>query len=220
MFLFFMWDSMKKDYSIVQAELVNAGKEKVFELFEKYPVRGHNFDHAERVADYAVKIAEGEGFQEVYLCELAGFLHDIGRAAEHHTSDKRKLSHHELSYELLRSWFNEDKRFKALDKEEKRALLYAVRYHWNNAADDYELAWILRDADKLDLFGERGIQRITEYRGGDLDKIKQDLRFEYDCFYWIRTQTAKSIIKDENLMQSIDAFYKNFLKNQIKPVVL
>ncbi|MBI2989632.1 MAG: HD domain-containing protein [Candidatus Magasanikbacteria bacterium] len=211
---------MKKDYSIVQAELVHSAREKVAKLFQDYPVKGHNLDHAERVAEHAVVIAEGEGYKDVYLCELAGLVHDIGRAIEHYKAEKRKLSHHEFSYELLRAWFNEDDRFKILGREQKIALLYTVRYHWNNAADDYELAWILRDADKLDLFGEIGIQRITEYRNGDKEKIQQDMRFEYDCLYWIRTETAKRIIEEQKLMEPVNTFYKTFLKEQIKPIVL
>ena len=45
-----------------------------------------------------------------------------------------------------------------LKKAEKLVVLYAVRYHWNDAADKYKEAIILRDADKLDIYGVKRIE--------------------------------------------------------------
>ena len=211
---------MTKEYSISQAEILNHTRLKVEELFKKNPVAAHSYDHAERVSMHAVEIAKGEGSKSMFLAELAGLLHDIGRVREEYHSKKNKLTHHELSYIMLQEWFNQDKMFESLTKEEKLTLLYAVRYHWNNMADDYEVAWILRDADKIDMFGEIGLERAREFCGGDSEKFHRDIRLKYDAFYWVHTKTAKAIVKERKLIEKVDIFYKKLLKDAIEPVVL
>jgi len=210
---------MTKQYSIQQAQIVTHVRTKVAALFDTYDAPAHGFDHAERVAAYAVRIAEAEGYKDIYLAELAGLLHDIGRTTEFHDPSQAHLGHHELSYLLLQKWFHADTEFDVLSDDEKRQLLYAIRYHWNNAADEYELAWILRDADKLDMLGEMGITRSREFVKNDAD-FEMDIRLKYDSIYWIKTQTAKQICKEEHLISYIDEYYMNFLKQRIDPVVL
>lgn len=211
---------MTQSYSIEQAQIVNYTREKVMEFFDTHPVKAHNFDHAQRVAENAVEIAQGEHFADIWLAELAGLLHDIGRVPEHYDRSKEGITHHELSYEMLQQWFHQDKAYEMLSKEQKIMLLYSVRYHWNNAADEYELAWILRDADKLDMFGERGLTRSREFCGEDWAKFQLDLRLRYDSFYWVRTKTAKEIIKEKNLMEPFDEKYLEMLRQKIDPIVL
>jgi len=211
--------TMTKHYSIEQAQLVNHVRTKVAALFDEFDAPAHGFDHAERVAAYAVRIAGTEGYKDIYLAEIAALVHDIGRTTEHNNPAQAHLGHHELSYIMLQKWFNSDDAFDVLDEEIKKKLLYSVRYHWNNAADEYELAWILRDADKLDMLGKKGIERTIEFAKTEED-LQMDIRIKYDSIYWIKTKTAKQICKEKKLVEYIDDYYMEFLKQFIYPVVV
>lgn len=180
---------------------------------------GHDFDHAERVAARARHIAEQEGALSVWLCELAGLLHDVGRVPEHLGKAEGK-THHELSYELLQEWFRINPIFLSLTVEEKLELLYAIRYHGNDEANEYDTAWILRDADKLDMLGEVGIQRTLAAHPGDLDAQNFSLRLRFQAAYYMHTATAKKIIEDEDLFEPIMRYQREILRQKIKPVSL
>lgn len=210
---------MTKEYSIEQAQLVTHVRTKVAALFAEKPVPAHNFDHSERVAENIFLIAQGEGYEDLYLAELAGLLHDIGRVAHHYDPSKTYMGHHELSYVLLQEWFHKDNVFDVLTDDQKKQLLYSVRYHYNNAADEYELAYILRDADKIDMLGDIGIKRTHEFMNTE-SEIEMDIRMKYDSFYWVKTDTAKRIIKERKLMEILDAFYMELLSKKIDPVAL
>jgi len=196
---------------------------KVHELFTECKDNAHGFDHAERVAGYAAYIAHHEG-EDIYMPTLAGWLHDIGRAIEEYPDkfpdfDGAK-SHHELSYELLQKWFREDDRFSIFTDEEKIELLYAVRNHWNDEANDYVSAYILRDADKIDGLGEIGMQRHHEHLKGDLAKQHLDIRFRYEWIYHFKTDTAKKINEERNLIGPFEEERTRLLKDGIKKVEL
>ena len=194
---------------------------RVKDLFEKYPAPSHSFDHAEVVANFARQIATEEKAKSVFICELAGYLHDIGRAAEHHdlgyTTEPKANHHHELSYLMLRDWFKEPA-FEQLSAAQKNEVLYAIRNHWNNFADKYDTAWILRDADKLDCFGPRGLTRNIEHSNGDETRLNQILRNDFECYFWLRTQTAKNITANQKMLDPILDYYEKFLKDRIQDV--
>ncbi len=210
---------MKKlNYTIEQVELLGHVEQKIRKLFLENPVPAHGIEHISRVVEWARKIAPKEKAKSIFLCELAAWLHDIGRLREDNPGeDSRK--HHELSYIMLQEWFREDKAFDILSKKEKLELLYAVRYHWNNMADKYDTAWILRDADKLDAFGKVGIERVKELFPKD-EEWNLYLRHIYEIFIHVRTKTAKKIIKDKKLMDAVEKEYKSYLKSKIEPVEL
>lgn len=191
---------------------------KVKDFFIDSPARAHGYDHAVRVQKWAREIARGEK-ANVFLAEMAAILHDVGRALEEHGN--KGVRHHELSYRLLRQWFRKDPVFRdGLSKEEKIILLYAIRNHWNNVADEYDIAVILRDADKFDSFGAVGVKRSWVWVKGNKNLMNLDLRFKYDCHYWIVTKTGRKILERENLMGPVDAFFRKFLRAQIKSVKL
>lgn len=208
-FWYYHYTSM---YTSVQEQFLAHIKEKTKQWFEQFPVAAHNFDHAERVADYAMRIASQEK-GNVFLCEVAAILHDIGRVPEKY--DGRKERHHELSYELLKKWFAEDSAFDILNQEEKIEVLYALRYHWCDAADDFETAIILRDADKLDLLGEKGMERAREWAEEKNETLNHHVYGKFYCFYWLRKETSKRIADQEQLMKPIDEYYINFLRQEI-----
>lgn len=206
-------------YSTQQQTLLHYTRKKVHDLFKKHPVPGHDFEHSQRVAEHARIIAKAEHARSVFLCELAGWLHDIGRVTEQYTKGNKK-THHELSYEMLRKWLKKDHRFDVLTKQEKLELLYAVRYHYNNMADKYDTAWILRDADKLDVFGKIGLKRTLEFYAGSDEKLNMGLRYAFEILYFFRTKTARKIMEKKQLLKPMLNFYKKYLKNKIRPVEL
>lgn len=185
-------------------------------LFAAHPVPGHGFDHSQRVMQLARAIATAEQ-ADVFLCLLAALLHDIGRTQE---SAKVNYTHHELSYVMCQKLFKTDLVFARLSKSQKLNILYSIRYHWNNAADKYFEAVVLRDADKLDGLGRIGLRRIVAFAGSDHRYLNNDLRFAYGNFYWIKTKTAQAIAKKNKVLQPIDVFFTKFLRSKIKPVSL
>ncbi|MBI2037787.1 MAG: HD domain-containing protein [Candidatus Magasanikbacteria bacterium] len=204
-------------YTKEQKKLVSYVRVRVKELMNQYPAKAHGFDHAKRVAKWAVLIATAE-HANIFLSEISAWLHDIGRVREEFFGHKKR--HHELSYEMCREWFREDKRFDALSKEEKLQILYALRYHWNDMANDYAVAWILRDADKLDGFGKLGLKRSLDFFEGDEGKIEVDLRLRYHTLYNLRSRQAKKIVQEKNMLEPVEKYFKKWLKEKIEPVAL
>lgn len=197
-------------------QFIDSIRTKVEKFSTEFPVPAHGFDHSLRVAEKCREIAFDEGTENVFISELAGLLHDIGRVPEFFTPGNTK-SHHELSYELLQKWFREDPEFNFLTLAQKKELLYAVRYHWSNAADDYESAWILRDADKIDLLESIGLQRTLDFHKEE--KMQElDIRLKYDSYYWLHTETAKKIVKEGGLMEVIDEYYRKYLLSKIDKI--
>ena len=204
-------------YSKKQKELVLHVKRKVKALFVTHPIRAHGFDHAGRVSKWAVVIATSEK-DNIFLAEMSAWLHDIGRVIEHLPGNKKR--HHEYSYEMCRKWFKEDRAFNVLSKKEKLVIFYAVRYHWNEAADKYKVAWILRDADKLDAFGVIGLKRTIEFYNNDENVILHDLRLRYEMFHNFRSKKARQIMKSKHLFEPLRRYQRRILKSKIKPVEL
>lgn len=204
-------------YTHKQQSIITHVRDKVKDLFAAQPIRAHGFDHACRVANWAVAIAKDER-DNVFLAEVSAWLHDIGRAIEHLPGNTKR--HHEYSYDLCRKWFQEDRAFDVLSKTEKLIILYAVRYHWNEAANKYKVAWILRDADKLDTFGAVGLKRIREFYNNNEETILQNLRLLYEMAHNIRSKKARQIMKSGRLFEPIIQYQHRLLKSQIKPVIL
>ncbi len=206
-------------YTQNQKIIIAHTQAKVKALFLAHPIKAHGFDHVYRVANWAVQIAKGEN-ANIFLCEMAGLLHDIGRTQEKGGPAMSGATHHELSYEMLREWFLEDNFFNTLTKKEKIILLYSARYHWNNVADKYDVAWILRDADKMDGFGKIGLFRIKEVYRGDIESADLALRLLFDSYFWLKTKTARKITQDKKMLEPTVGMYKKLLKSRIKPVEL
>ncbi|MDO8626012.1 MAG: HD domain-containing protein [Candidatus Magasanikbacteria bacterium] len=209
-------------YTKIQKQIVREVNIKVKALFKVTPVPAHGYDHVARVVKNAIVIAKAVK-ANIFLCELAAVLHDVGRTLEKkgsHAKNNSTNTHHELSYKLCREWFRKDKIFSLLTKEEKIILLYAVRYHYNNAADKYQEAIILRDADKLDALGNIGVKRAKIFFKNDYLALRSDFRFKYDMYNWLITNKARQMANDQNLMRPINEYQVKLLKKEIKPVSL
>lgn len=202
-------------YTKEQQTIVQHAAEKVRAYFKKYPVRAHGFDHAERVRDWAIQIAHSEK-ADVFLAELAALLHDVGRVQEKFHPEVR---HHELSYDLCRDWFKNDEVLSRLSKREKVILLYAIRNHWNNMANKYPEAIILRDADKIDALGTHGLKRSLEFFDTE-DEVLNDLRYRGDYLFWFKTKYVQRIVKKQKLFEPILRYYKKLLTKHVKAVSL
>ncbi len=111
------------------------------------------------------------------------------------------IRHQELSYLLVKEWFTQ-KKFDVLTSGEKEEILYAIRYHGDDKAEAYSLANILRDADKLDLLGEIGVQRAIEFHKGS-KLIKKNIRENLVRAERIKTSTARKIVERENLLEPL-----------------
>ena len=206
------------NYTIEQAEFIHHVKEKVANFFETYPIPAHGFDHVARVARWAEEISLHESPDHTFITVLAGWLHDIGRVPEVHDNPESK-THQELSYDLLRLWMRDDLAFYYLKDAEKVELLYAVRYHWNNYADRYKSAIFLRDADKMDLFGDIGLQRAIETHHSDRD-IDFVLRLHFEASCHLQTTYARQKVEELQLLVPLHAYLKEKLQAEIKPIVL
>lgn len=206
-------------YTKNQQMILKYVQNKVIGLFAQNPVPGHGIDHTTRVVNWAKLIVPKEKAKNPFLCELSAWFHDIGRAIEHNPGETSR-QHHELSYSMLREWFKEDTILGKLSKSDKLELLYSVRYHWNNQANKYDTAWILRDADKMDGFGKVGLKRAKEVFKDNENGWNQNFRNQFDSFMHVQTKTAQKIIKQKKLMEPIEREYRKFLRSKIEKVEL
>ncbi|MBI5230045.1 MAG: tRNA 2-thiouridine(34) synthase MnmA [Candidatus Magasanikbacteria bacterium] len=202
---------MIEHYNKNQTDALRYIEQKTRRFFKVKTAPGHGIEHAQCVARYAREIAEKEN-ERAWLCEAAGWLHDIGRTPEYFNNQAKK-THHELSFELLQEWFEKDTKlagfFTARDREE---LLYSIRYHWDDGANKYKSALILRDSDKLDLLGQKGIERHFEAHFA-LDDTQRCIWFLINILRGERlgTGSARAIAKKYNLYDPFFVWIKNYL---------
>lgn len=203
---------------LTQKALLSYTKRKVALWFRVHPLPAHGLPHAERVMKWATYIARRE-HRATFVVALAALVHDIGRARE---KSFLKKSHHELSYELCQEWFRKDAHFAVLTTAEKREILYAVRYHGNDEATKYVSAVILRDADKIDCLGTVGLQRSIAYCQWAQARhdLVTDVRLRYHIIYFLKTKTARLILKKTQLLRPFEVYLRKLNKKNIKPITL
>jgi HD superfamily phosphodiesterase len=166
----------------------------------KNPLKSHGPDHHWRVYQYAVKLAEklGVSYDEDVLAGAA-LLHDMAAYYPERTGEEYHEYDHKIAEEVLREiHFPADK----LD-----AVLAAIANHgsdpkYKNADEPIE-THLLRDADKLDVFGPVGVARIIMVRtlkGDTLDEIVADfytgghLKRKWEA---ITTKEARELVRDD-----------------------
>ncbi len=121
----------------------------------------HGWDHVERVACLAEKIARAEKRANTFIVKAAAILHDIARDDEH--EENGRLCHaergSEIAYEYLIG--------AGLDPERAgliRDCILSHRYRNEHVPQTIE-AKILYDADKLDSIGAIGVGRAFLFSG-------------------------------------------------------
>ena len=120
----------------------------VRETLEADRKRAHGCLHTDRVRVAIRVLAQAEGV-DLFLAEAAALLHDVGR-----TQAGPEAEHGARSASIARPLLEE----MALDPEDIREILHAIRWH-NSLRADSALLRILRDADMLDGLGAMGIMR-------------------------------------------------------------
>ena len=111
----------------------------------------HDFKHVDRVRNWALRIAEDEGYEDKDVVEVTALLHDIGLA---HTEKRSK--HAEVGAEVAVKYLRENRFFSEETVEE---IVNAIRYHSSREDGGGKLVAILKDADTLDALGAVGIMR-------------------------------------------------------------
>jgi len=148
-------------------------KTKRIEYIEEYvkaimPVNSvHNYEHINRVRNWAVVIAMKEGYERPDLVEAASLLHDIGYTYV----DEKK--HGQVGAKKAREYLNENGNFSEKETDE---IVHAVRHHSSNRGGDGMLLDILRDADMLDGLGAFGILRCIKPMVKDQDYDPKNLK--------------------------------------------
>ena len=110
----------------------------------------HDYKHADRVRRWALRIAEGEGYPDLYAVEVAALLHDIGLVR----ANPRRL-HGEIGAKLAEQFLVDNR---LANEQQLDEIIPAIRYH-NSLERKGLLLDIIRDADALDLLGAVGIWR-------------------------------------------------------------
>ena len=144
----------------------------VRETLEADRKRAHGWLHTDRVRVSIRTLAHAEGV-DLFLAETAALLHDVGR-----TQPGPEAEHGARSAAVAGPLLEE----LAVDPEDSRAILHAIRWH-NSLRDDTPLLCILRDADMLDALGAMGIMRAFMSKS-HLLPYDADLPFEDGSNQW------------------------------------
>lgn len=174
------------------------------------PLRSHGPDHHLRVYKYALQLAKSlhVNYDEDILAGAA-LLHDMAAYYPEESGDNYHDYDDKMAAEVLKEInFPDDK---------LEATLFAIANHGSNAKyknnDEPIEVTLLRDADKLDVFGPIGVARIIMVRtlkGDTLQDIVEDfytkghLQQKWDS---ITFDEARTIAKDDY------TYSRNFLKN-------
>jgi HD superfamily phosphodiesterase len=138
------------------------------------PLRSHGPDHHLRVYRHAVALAHSLGLRyDDDVLAAAALLHDMAAYYPEKTGDAYHDFDHALAAEVLAE--------ADFPSEKTDAVLYAIAHHGSDTkykSDDEPVeVTLLRDADKLDVFGPIGVARIIMVRtlkGDTLQDIVED----------------------------------------------
>ncbi|WP_156289193.1 HD domain-containing protein [Oceanobacillus salinisoli] len=189
---------------------IKAIKGYVKELFQ-HDESGHDFYHMQRVARLAKGIAVQEK-ADVFLCEAAAWLHDIG--------DYKLFKQPDNAIENMEQFLN------SLSVSEKQVeiiheMINDVSFSKGKVPNTLE-GKIVQDADRLDAIGAIGIARTFAYGGSKGQLIHHDGRTDtsiqhfYDKLLTLKnrmnTVTAKEIaLKRHQFMKEfLEQFYKEW----------
>lgn len=173
---------------------------------------GHDFFHVERVVKTARKIAEIEKV-DLFLVEIAAWLHDTGDYKLHGGKDKSE----ELISEFLTSLNLETELIAKVIE-----IVSQVSFSKGNLATTKE-AQIVQDADRLDALGAIGIARCFAYGGKKQREIwnpdnpeATSLQHFYDKLLKLKdlmnTSSAQEIAEERHrfLNEFLTQFYKEW----------
>lgn len=184
-------------------------KNYVYHLFHKDGT-GHDYYHMKRVAGMAKSISLEEN-GDPFICEAAGWMHDIG--------DKKLFSNPDEAVNNMTTFLNNIH----INKKEInhiKAAIKDVSFSKGNQTPDTLEGKIVQDADRLDALGAIGIARTFAYGGSQNELIYHPERKEgtsiqhfYDKLLLLKdsmnTNTGKKLAKKRHrfMMNFLDHFY-------------
>ena len=176
----------------------------------------HDFKHVDRVRNWGLRVARGEGYDDLELIEAAALLHDVGLSV----CGESRADHAALGADVAHVYLTEHQLY---PPKEIDAIVDAVRNLNTLHSVDVLLINIIRDADMLDLWGAVGIMRAftskahkpeydpTNIKGKtwrmtapDVDRrfaegigigpyIMDQINFQISCYDNLNTATAREL---------------------------
>lgn len=154
-------------------------------------VKAHDWKHVFRVRNWALKIARGERYENIFLAEISALIHDLGRLRE----KELKRPHADVSGIMAKEYLDEKGWF---SQEEREDIVYAVAHH--SKGGNTPLTHILQDADRLDGFGATGIMRVAQHKWYLPDYEKKTLRERFPYSH-----------------EEVESFYQKGLEDTMAP---
>ena len=197
---------------------------KTFDLNDENIKR--KFFHSLRVMDLAENIAISENLNDndIEISLVAGLLHDYARFTQwtiYHTySDLKSVDHGDLGVKML---FNKNEILNLYNNVKNYDEIYdAIKYHNkysvydNLSTHNKEIAYIVRDADKLDIFNifVQGILNLNESDDEISDEVKKNFYENKSINYKIINNDNDDIIL--KLAMLFDLRYKYSIKYVIE----
>ena len=177
----------------------------------QYDTTGHDFEHMRRVAQIAKKIAIEEG-ADPFICELAGWLHDIG---DHKLFTDPAQEVNKMNACLTSIDITEKQRKQLHD------IIHTVSFSKGLIPETKE-GKIAQDADRLDAIGAIGIARTFQFGGAHNQLIYHEKQQQTSIGHFydkllkikdlIQTATAKEIATERHLFMEkfLEQFYKEW----------
>ena len=129
----------------------------------------HDYKHVDRVRGWALRIARGEGIQDLELVEAAALLHDIGLTR---VQAGQRGQHGHVGAEIAARFLRQHHLF---PEGEIEAITAAIRCH-NAPGGGGRLGDVLRDADRLDALGAVGIMRACASQYAKPEYLSQEVK--------------------------------------------
>lgn len=195
---------------------------------------GHDYKHADRVRRWALCIAHGEGYPDIYAVQIAALLHDIGLSRA-----KPRSLHGKIGAGMAEQFLIDNR---LVNEQQLIDITNAIRYHCTIEQNKGLLLNIVRDADMLEMFGAVGLMRgfmskatLPEYmpdnpRGDTWGMSNDDfthrfvngigigktvidqLNFQMSCYDNLATNTARQ------LAQPLIIFMEQFVEQLLAEV--
>ncbi|MFD2925750.1 HD domain-containing protein [Halobacillus naozhouensis] len=147
---------------MLKESLITTIENYLHELFDHDPT-GHDYYHMKRVAHWSKVLAEKEG-ADPFICEIAGWLHDVGDAKLF--QDPAQASEQALRL-LSKQGILEQ------DCQQIKMAMADVSFSKGRTPQTLE-GKIVQDADRLDAIGAIGIARTFAFGGAHSQLIHHD----------------------------------------------
>lgn len=199
---------------MTRREILSEVKDRCIKEYENVSNWVHGILHVQRVVDCGRRIAVTEGYKskDVFLVELACWLHDVGRSREESGLSYAKSGHAEISYFMSKKMIRRYDR--KLGRESVYKVLQAVREHSLPVLNHKEnnIARVLVDAERCSAINMIGVMRVLSYYGlfqsGPVKTLEEARKFEKKAIDRI-VETGKVQEAVDNLSVILDWYYGN-----------